>query len=415
MRLRIHQRFAGRKGRCPNCRNKMMIPAVDAPGVLLIPEGGTEAAAREEGAPQPEETPAEPTGRRAAPVFDDGAPPDKEGAAGTYVLPPEEIHHYTPPTIELLFQEKAREFITASPRWLLSVAAHVVLLVLLTVMITMTPARPARYIPVQGRFVQAEQPQKMADLQVKEDRPRVEDILTNATTFERATAVRPVVGDLSMPAGPAVGTGDNSAPAVIGIDVGGGAGSFSSLGGGGRRFTPGSLGVGRSSVAFFGSEAKRGAESIIFIVDASVTMGQIGKRFDRAVAELRSSIEKLSAGHRFNIIFFSDQCMEWQKHMVVASPENKRLALEFIESMREFKGAGTLPVPPMKAAFSDGPEVIFLLTDGDFLSDDGAELAAMAKDRKVRVYPIGFGDKVNEPLLKKLADQSGGQYTLPKL
>jgi hypothetical protein len=186
-------------------------------------------------------------------------------------------------------------------------------------------------------------------------------------------------------------------------------------GGGGRRFTPGSLGTGKSTVAFFGNEAKRGAESIVFIVDASVTMGQIEKRFERAVAELRSSIEKLTAGHRFNIIFFSDQPLKWQEHMVVASPENKRLALEFVESMREFKGSGTLPVPPMKEAIADSPEVIFLLTDGDFLSDDGAELVTMTKDKKVRVYPIGFGDKVNEPLLQKLADQSGGRYTLPKL
>ena len=95
----------------------------------------------------------------------------------------------------------------------------------------------------------------------------------------------------------------------------------------------------------------------------------------------------------------------------MASAENKRLAREFIESMHDFRGSGTLPVPPMKAAMEEAPDVIFLLTDGDFLSSDSSELLAMTKGRKVPVEAVGFGDNVNVSFLRKLAEQSGGQYS----
>lgn len=405
MRLRIDQKFAGRKGRCPNCRNKMLIPAADAPGVLLVP---TEPAA-----PEKPRMAAEAEARAEEPETTD------RKVEAIYVAMPIERHRYTPPTIQLLFREQVKLFIAACPRWALSLAAHLAIFFILSVCISITSSPPTRYIPVQGRFVEAEMPQKMVDLEVKEEeRPRVDDILTSTSPVTTTAVARPTFGDpTGIPTvGPVIGTGGDTGPPIIGFDVGAAAsGGFSSLGGGGRGFTPGSFGVSKTSVRFFGNEAKRGAESIIFIVDASTTMGEIGRRFERAVAELRSSIEKLTAGHRFNIIFFSDQPIKWMERMVVASPENKRLALEFVESMREFKPSGTLPVPPMKEAIAENPDVIFFLTDGDFLADDGTELLALLKDKKIRIYPIGYGDKVNEPLLQKLADLTQGRYTPAKM
>jgi hypothetical protein len=420
MRLRIDQKFAGRKGRCPNCRNKMIIPAVDAPGVLLMPK---EAAEAERGAPEARE--------EAPPRAEEpGAPPDttqaRESEVGVYVLPPEEYHRYTPPTIELLFQEKVREFITASPRWLMSLVAHIfIILIFLPLMISLTPAARVHRIPLQGRFIEAAQPPKMADLQVKDmNPPKMEDILTSTSPVETTTAMKPVVSDVA--GAPGVGPptpGDGTAgPPVIGFDVAG-AGTFGSLGGSGRRFTVGSLGVGKSSVAFFGNEAKRGAESIVFIVDVSCTMGakkenETASRFDRALTEIRSSVEKLTAGHRFNIIFFGSEPFRWQEHMVIASPEYKRQALDFIESMREFatKEQGTLVTPAVKQALVDSPEVIFLLTDGDFNdADDRTDLFKILQGKKVRVYPIGYGDRINEVGLQKLADQTNGRYTPAKM
>ncbi len=411
MRLRIDQRFAGRKGRCPNCRNKMMIPALDAPGVLLLPEETPEAARRQAAAQRTTARPAE------GEVFL-GEQPEREPEGLTYVLPPKRREDHTPPTIQLLFREKVRLLIEASPRWLLSLVIHLAFFGVLSLVLIITPPAPVPRVLVQGRVIEAEAPKMMANLEVKEEeRPKMEDILTSPTSTPVST--KPMLGDITaapdLAPGPATNAPD-SAPAVIGIDAAG-IGSFTtSGGGGGRGFTAGSLGVGKSSVKFFGNEAKRGAESIVFIVDASHTMDKIGRAFERALAELRSSIEKLTAGHRFNIIFFSEQSLNWQEHMVVASPENKRLALEFAESMKEFKGfGGTLPVPPMKAAMADNPEVIFFLTDGGFLSDDSTELLAMNKDKKVRIYTIGFGDKVNEPLLQKLADQNNGRYILARM
>jgi hypothetical protein len=321
--------------------------------------------------------------------------------------------------LALPLAEETWEVLKESHIWLLSAGAHGVGIVVLGFCVVWSPpVRDVSRIAVQGRFAPTETLEKMVELPVKEEpRPKVDDILTSTNPLDENTTAKPIVGEVTgLPnIGPAAPSGDNTGPPVIGLDVAGAAGGWSSLRGSGRGFTPGSIGVSKSQTAFFGSKARKGAESIVFIIDASTTMGQIGNRFERALTELRSSIEKLTAGHRFNIIFFSDQALKWQERMTVASPENKRSALEFVESMREFKGSGTLPVPPMKEAMNDNPEVIFLLTDGDFLSDDSAELLALSKEKKIRVYPIGFGEKVNEPLLQKLADQSGGLYTPAKM
>ena len=37
------------------------------------------------------------------------------------------------------------------------------------------------------------------------------------------------------------------------------------------------------------------------------------------------------------------------------------------------------------------------------------------KEKKVRMYPIGYGDKVAEIFLQKLANTTGGRYTLGKM
>ena len=394
MRLRIDQKFAGRKGRCPNCKQKMIIPAVDAPGVMLLtPEVAEPEAEREEVA-----VPSEEAGR--------------EGAEAVYVLPPEERHRYTPPTIEIT---------EGLPMWMVvSAGIHVAALVFLWAIgaaLVLAPPISHRRVVVQGSFIEVEKPKPMENLPEEQQKPPTADeVLRNATPVDTNPNFRPVMSD--MPGIPTIGpaaAGDNSGPPVIGLEVAGAVGGWGSLGGTGRGFTPGSVGVGKSQTTFFGNKAKKGAESIVFVIDASTTMGQIGNRFERALAELRSSIEKLSAGHRFNIIFFSDEALKWQEHLTVASPENKRAALEFVESMRDFKGSGTLFVPPMKEAIAEGPEVVFLLTDGRLEAESDAEILDLNKEKKVRIYPIGFGDKVDEVFLQKLANQSGGQYSLAKM
>ena len=395
MRLRIDEKFAGRKGRCPNCKEKMMIPAIDAPGVLLV-SSEAEQAPEQPQAASPEE------GRP-----EEGRPEERPEAI--YVLPPQERRHYTPPTIEIA---------EGLPKWMgVSIGIHAVAFLILWILgavLVLAPVPKAKRIVTLGRFVEVETPKKMVDIPVKEEsRPKLEYILTSTNPVENSN-VKPVVGEVTgLPnVGPA--TPGDTGPPVIGFEVGAGGG-FSSLGTGGRGFTPGSTGVGKATPSFFGNKAKQGAESIVFIIDASCTMGQIGKRFEMAIAELHSSIEKMTAGHRFNIIFFSDQCLKWQDHLVVATPENKQAALEFLESMREFKGGGTLFVPPLKEAISEGPEVIFLLTDGDHPAEDDNEIMDLNKEKKVRFYPIGYGDKVAEIFLQKLANTSGGRYTLGKM
>ena len=74
-----------------------------------------------------------------------------------------------------------------------------------------------------------------------------------------------------------------------------------------------------------------------------------------------------------------------------------------------------MPLPAIRAAFAQNPEVIYVLTDGfDQVNDLGAvvkEFDALNKDRAVRVNTILLGDGEQKELveaLKTIAEKNNG-------
>lgn len=171
------------------------------------------------------------------------------------------------------------------------------------------------------------------------------------------------------------------------------------FGGGSKVFRPGPL----------GGDAK----SVAFLCDAS---GSMLAKFDDLRRELNKAIQGLKPVHSFAVHFFSDtRARSFSPNLVIASPENKLRALAFMEDVAP-RGT-TDPLPALELAFREKPQLIFLLTDGDF-PDNAAVLARIRRlnaDGRVRINTIAFvgaddTDTAFIALLKQIAAENGGVY-----
>ena len=75
----------------------------------------------------------------------------------------------------------------------------------------------------------------------------------------------------------------------------------------------------------------------------------------------------------------------------------------------------TDPIPGLKLAFEQHPQLIYLLTDGDFPDNDAVlrEIHKLDPDRKVKINTFAFlASSDNDPafvnILGKIAKESGG-------
>lgn len=110
------------------------------------------------------------------------------------------------------------------------------------------------------------------------------------------------------------------------------------------------------------------------------------------------------------------RCNSISPQLLKATPENKQAAETFLEDKVTPRGE-TDPIPAIEAAFAQNPEVIFLLTDGDF-PDNNAVLKRVAElnaRQPVQVNTIAFvgeGDTDAEfiKILQKIAKDSDGAY-----
>ncbi len=184
--------------------------------------------------------------------------------------------------------------------------------------------------------------------------------------------------------------------------------------------SPKSSGARGASAQFFGAEAA--GNTFCFIVDSSGSMRKDGA-FDAAKRELLRSISALKPTQRFYIYFFSDEVellrlgnREPEKFPVYATPENLRLAAEWIDGIK-IRG-GRAPNDAFDLAIEMEPDAIFLLFDGDTKVDVAAHLRKVNRVDdllsgpvpRVSIHTIGFGDRRNEPLMIRIAEENLGTY-----
>ncbi|MGB0598376.1 MAG: hypothetical protein ACPGLY_16940 [Rubripirellula sp.] len=177
-------------------------------------------------------------------------------------------------------------------------------------------------------------------------------------------------------------------------------------------------------IEFCGIEG--GGNHFVYLVDSSKSMGQA---FPLARAELLRSIEALKSDQRFYVIFFDAQSDYMriadrgidEVFSVSATAENKSALGDW--AMGVEMDVGQAPYESLRFAFKLKPDVIFLLSDGEFPEGIEALIATANQAENLFgerqhcsiVHTIGFHSQKGGARMRRIAQQNGGQYRhIPK-
>jgi hypothetical protein len=238
---------------------------------------------------------------------------------------------------------------------------------------------------------------------------------------------------VSSKAGPTVnladaggGSGDGDTSPSIGLGMGG-LGGGKGIGGGKGDGSGSGSGDGGGPLAMFGAPGGGAigphgpvfgnggnARNIVFVCDASGSM--LNK-----MATLKNELEKAVGGLKpiqtFNIIFFQDEkCVALDKaELISATSANQRNAYKFLDDVTT--SGTTDPIPGLTLAFGQHPQLVYLLTDGDFPDNKAvkAKIAELNHDHRVKINTIAFVNNQDTDtdfltLLDDIAKESGGKF-----
>lgn len=151
----------------------------------------------------------------------------------------------------------------------------------------------------------------------------------------------------------------------------------------------------------------------VFIVDASKSMnhpypGPARTRFGRAKYELWQTILRMQPEQRFFILFFNTQPAPMPS--AVMRPGGRDGNEDLFRWTADFPATGgTDPQAAVLLALQLQPDVIYLLTDGQFNFRVVHE-SAKVNTRRVRIDTISLGDDIGSRVLQDLAARNGGTY-----
>lgn len=166
---------------------------------------------------------------------------------------------------------------------------------------------------------------------------------------------------------------------------------------------------GTKSASFFGIEA--GGKSFVFVVDLSGSMA--GHRFRFAKAELRRSLEKLSADQRYYIVFFNTVALPMpSSEMLNATQQNRARTIRWISQVQT--GGFTNPWPALQVALDLEPDAIFFLTDGEFDPLVVERIEPASTSDSTPIHTIAFQSRDGEELLKAISRKTRGTYRFVK-
>jgi len=297
------------------------------------------------------------------------------------------------------------------PSWLLSLAFHVVVFLLLALSLRIAPRQGAmaeRTADVgivlkhqQGQTEYYENPGDAgqtaapnADTSTDAD---LEGLLTNQPPVDPSDVLPAATGII----GPSAMS--DAGPGHAGGALDGAAGGRGSLAGEG---TPRLFGVQGRGYKF------------VYVFDRSASMGGSGRSaLAAAKAELIRSLESLDTNHQFQIIFYNEKPTRFnpsgqQRRLAFATEQNKERARKFIGSITA--DGATRHDDALKMALQMQPDVIFFLTDADeprLSARQLHEINRRAGGITINAIEFGLGPKSGGvDFLEKLALQNGGQY-----
>jgi len=146
---------------------------------------------------------------------------------------------------------------------------------------------------------------------------------------------------------------------------------------------------------------------VVYVVDRS---GSMTDSFDFVKYELKRSLQELGEDSQFHIVFFSSgPPMEMAaRRLMSATERNRGLAMDFIDAV--IATGGTDPVQALERAFGVQPDVIYLLTDGEFDKAVIDYVKRLNAGGRVKVFTIGFLYNPENRVLREIAAQNGGEY-----
>lgn len=195
---------------------------------------------------------------------------------------------------------------------------------------------------------------------------------------------------------------------VLGTGTGGGVGAGGLGSGLGDRNRAGGGPVG----TLWGVGEGQRARSIVYVMDRS---GSMGDAFVLLQRELLRAIGSLQDDQLFNVIWFNEgPGEELSKRLMAATIPNKRKAFKAIK--RIVPSGQTEPVDAIRKGLGYRPDVLFLLSDGDFGKDNRDIFRVIRKKNAKRaviintilfVYDVmGEGERV----LREIAEENGGTF-----
>ena len=179
-----------------------------------------------------------------------------------------------------------------------------------------------------------------------------------------------------------------------------------------------------SGPGFFGIEAT--GNKIVYVIDMSPSMeyGKYERRYDRAVAEVLSSVDELKPDQSFFVYLFSFEKLEMDLgqgsgEFLIPTRENKLRLRKWLTNIR--LAPGTDPRESVVAALKQKPSCVFLLSDGQFngrrfgtgkykRKQTTVELARRYNKSDCPIHTIGLEDEANQKDMTAIADQSKGMY-----
>jgi hypothetical protein len=224
------------------------------------------------------------------------------------------------------------------------------------------------------------------------------------------------------------GAGDGASDSVIGVGAGGrygtgggsgsgqGTGVGAGTGDGGGAISPfgvpgGGGGIGPKS-PFMGISGN--ARIVAYVCDASGSM--VGK-FDLLKYEIRKAVDSLKAIQAFDVIFFQERGASDSGHgqLMMANPESKRRTYQFLDEYSLAPDSD--PIPGLQLAFKLKPQLVYLLTDGEFPDNAAvlAELRRLNAKKETKINTIAFANPTDQnaeyvKVLKQIAEENGGIF-----
>jgi len=169
----------------------------------------------------------------------------------------------------------------------------------------------------------------------------------------------------------------------------------------------GGLPPGGPGPAIFTPPEQTTVHTVVYVVDRS---GSMTDSLEIVKAELKRSISELTEGDEFHVIFYSSgpPAEMPTRRLVDATERNKQLAFEFIDGV--IAQGGTDPSAALERALAVKPELIYLLTDGEFDRQIVELVKRRNPDGRVMISTIGFLYRTGEQVLQDIAAQNRGQY-----